>query len=120
MTEKKEIQYFKEIMLDKKETLLALEKENNDQAKPVELDQTSVGRLSRMDAMQKQAMSLELKRRRQQELNQIEAALKRIEEDDYGYCFQCGEDINQNRLEINPTATLCIQCAETKENGSIN
>jgi DnaK suppressor protein len=48
-------------------------------------------------------------------LNQIDSALKKIENGDYGYCFECGDDINIKRLEARPTATLCIICKEVKE-----
>ena len=81
----------------------------------VELDQTRVGRLSRMDAMQLQQMELELKRRQQRELIALKHALKRIEEDEFGYCQDCGEDIHPDRLEIDPAAILCIRCASARE-----
>ncbi len=78
---------------------------------PVELDQTSVGRLSRMDALQSQAMALETDRRRQIELQHINAALERINDEGFGECQNCGEDIAAKRLEIDPTAAICIDCA---------
>ena len=84
-------------------------------AKPVELDQTRVGRLSRMDAMQAQAMSIEAKRRRENELIRINVALKRIDEGDYGECLECIEHILPARLEFDPSTPLCIHCAEQKE-----
>ena len=68
-----------------------------------------------MDAMQAQAMSIETGRRRRQKLQQIEAALKRMEENEYGYCQECGEDIAPGRLEADPTVSLCIACASAKE-----
>ncbi len=80
--------------------------------KPVELDQTKVGRLSRMDAMQIQQMALESSRRRQQQLLKIESTLGRIEADEYGYCLRCDEEIDVRRLLVDPTNTLCIKCAE--------
>jgi len=105
-----------------KQQLLALKKalqraqETGDQAeRPVELDQTRVGRLSRMDAMQAQAMSVETGRLRRQKLLQIAAALKRIEDNDFGYCQECGEGIASARLEVDPAALLCIKCASAKE-----
>ena len=79
---------------------------------PVELDQTRVGRLSRMDAMQAQQMAMEAARRRQHQLSKIEGALRRIESDDYGYCFLCGVAIDSRRLSVDPTNTRCIECAE--------
>ncbi|MCZ6804641.1 MAG: TraR/DksA C4-type zinc finger protein [Proteobacteria bacterium] len=84
-------------------------------AKPVELDQTTVGRLSRMDAMQAQAMSIEAKRRREIEHLRINAALKRLEEGVYGECLECVEMIPAARLEFDPSTPFCIKCAERKE-----
>lgn len=77
----------------------------------VMLDQQSVGRLSRMDAMQQQAMAQAQDRARQKERVMIEAALTRIDDGDYGYCVECGEEIPQKRLELNPAAALCVHCA---------
>ena len=79
--------------------------------RPVELDQTRVGRLSRIDALQSQAMSIETERRRQIELRRIGAALERIEEGEFGYCVNCGEPIAAKRLELDPTTPNCIGCA---------
>lgn len=84
--------------------------------KPVELDQTTVGRLSRMDAMQVQAMAIEQEGRREQELSRIDAALHRIEEGDYGYCISCDEEIAAKRLENDPASAVCINCATSHEN----
>lgn len=77
----------------------------------VELDQTRVGRLSRMDALQNQAMALEAERRRRLELQRIDASLKRLEAGDYGYCVACGERIPVRRLELDPTLPTCVACA---------
>ncbi len=78
---------------------------------PVVLDQTTQGRLSRMDAMQVQAMAGEVARRREVEIRRIDAGLKRIEEGEYGYCISCGDEIAVKRLELDPTAPNCIACA---------
>ena len=83
----------------------------------VELDQTKVGRLSRMDAMQAQAMAQASKERREQTLRQIDAALTRLDNGDYGHCQQCDEEINPKRLEFDPTTLLCIECASKAEDG---
>ncbi len=79
--------------------------------KPVELDQSRVGRLSRMDALQSQAMSVEVERRRRIELERISAALARLETGDYGYCLVCGEEIAHKRLELDATSPTCTDCA---------
>lgn len=78
---------------------------------PVELDQTSVGRLSRIDAMQVQAMAMANQQRRKAELERILAALRRIDEDDFGYCSVCGEAISEARIMHVPAAAMCIGCA---------
>jgi len=79
--------------------------------KTVELDQTSVGRLSRMDAMQGQAMAKATGARRVQRRQRIAAALARIDAGDFGYCMECGEEIAPARLELDPTVPTCINCA---------
>ena len=84
---------------------------SQDATKPVELDQTRVGRLSRLDAMQGQQMAQETNRRRQQQLVSINAALRRIESGTFGYCVVCGEEIDRRRLWVNPPATMCVPCA---------
>lgn len=84
-------------------------------SRPVELDPSRVGRLSRMDAMQVQAMSRETERRRRIELTRLRAALGRLEEGSYGECVECGEPIAGKRLEHDPGATHCIECARSAE-----
>lgn len=79
--------------------------------KPVELDQQSVGRLSRQDALQQQAMANAQEARRAAEIRRIDAALKRLEEGEYGLCGECGESIAAKRLEIDPTTAYCAACA---------
>lgn len=77
----------------------------------VALDQQSVGRLSRMDAMQRQAMAQATERARASELVRIEQALRRLEDGEYGWCVTCGESIPAKRLEIDPATAMCVQCA---------
>ena len=81
----------------------------------VELDQSKVGRLSRMDALQVQAMAKANAQRRHVLLRDIGAALRRLDAGEYGYCEVCGEPIDTKRLEINPSATMCIGCAARDE-----
>ncbi|MDA0702630.1 MAG: TraR/DksA family transcriptional regulator [Proteobacteria bacterium] len=78
---------------------------------PVQLDQSKVGRLSRMDALQVQAMAAETQRRRETEAKRIEVALARVATGDYGYCVRCEAPIPRKRLELNPAAPTCIACA---------
>lgn len=82
-----------------------------DNRRPVELDQTSVGRLSRMDAMQVQAMALATERRRHDEARRVEAAIRRIDEGEYGHCISCGDEIPAKRLAVDSIISTCIRCA---------
>lgn len=99
----------------KKAELEGLEQISKDARSTVQLDQQSVGRLSRMDALQGQAMAQEQQRRRQLDLVRIEAAFRRLKDDEYGYCLDCGDEIADKRLEIDPMATLCVACANLSE-----
>lgn len=85
------------------------------QAAVVELDQSKVGRLSRMDAMQAQAMAQAAVSRRKQQLQRIEAALRRLDDGEYGLCRVCDEAINPQRLAFDPAVLTCISCAEKRE-----
>ena len=91
--------------------LLELSGISNEARGTVELDQQSVGRLSRMDAMQQQAMAEEVERKRKLDLVRIDRAVRRIEDGDYGYCAGCGDEIPDGRLAIDPMAEQCVKCA---------
>ena len=98
-----------------REELLANAATTDAQAAVVELDQSKVGRLSRMDAMQAQAMAQAAVGRRSQQLRRIEAALQRLEDDEFGFCATCDESINPRRLALDPTVLMCINCAAQSE-----
>lgn len=99
-------------MMARRRELLKLGADEEESVKPVSVDQSSTGRLSRMDALQSQAVEMELDRRRHQELQRIESALQRVEDGEYGYCAVCGEEIASKRLENDPTTPVCINCAK--------
>ena len=91
--------------------LQALSDEASEARATVALDQQSVGRLSRMDAMQGQAMAEATERRRRLDLQRIEMAERRLAAGDYGYCTECDEEIPDGRLAIDPMAERCVGCA---------
>jgi len=105
----------RERLLKLREELEAVAVTSEESAAVVELDQSKVGRLSRMDAMQAQAMAKASGERREAMLHNIEAALKRIDDGDYGLCRDCNEPINPKRLEFDPTALRCIDCESNRE-----
>lgn len=102
---------YRQILKARLQALHTEDQTNADARNPVTLDQSSVGRLSRMDALQQQAMAKATQARRSVEEARIQAALARLDEGEYGYCQQCGEDIPEARLQLMPTATLCMACA---------
>ena len=110
-----ETEQFKALLLQQQKSLMDVLDSGKSAAGTVKLDQTSVGRLSRMDAMQSQAMLKEASRRREETLRDISMALSRIESGDYGFCEECDERIAEKRLQINPTARYCIECSSKLE-----
>lgn len=81
----------------------------------VELDQTRQGRLSRIDALQGQAMAKAAEKRRQMTIQRLQGALRRIEHGHFGECTECGESIAEARLKSDPASTLCLPCASARE-----
>ena len=78
--------------------------------KIVDLDQQLIGRLSRMDSIIDKEMSVANLERQKLRLNQLEEALKNLENEDFGVCIDCGEDIEFKRLQSNPTVKKCFEC----------
>lgn len=107
-----QINKLRQILKEKRDALQREIHDTTDSVKPVVLDQSSVGRLSRMDAIQTQQMQKGLLVRKRIHMLNIDAALKRIEIDDYGYCVQCGEDIDFSRLLIDPSIVVCVSCCK--------
>ena len=68
-------------------------------------------------ASQESDMALELRNRDRERklIKKINDTLRIIENDEYGYCNQCGEEIGLNRLQARPTASLCIDCKTLDE-----
>lgn len=77
----------------------------------VTLDQQAVGRLSRMDALQGQAMARAQSARRAVMSRRITAALTRVADGTFGACEGCGENIPPRRLNLDPTLPTCVSCA---------
>ena len=103
---------FKQRLLDMRRDIEALSHVTEEERQPVELDQSAAGRLTRIEALQNQAMQLETQRRRTIEIQRIDGALARIEAGEFGYCVSCGVDIDPKRLQNDPTTPNCIDCAE--------
>jgi DnaK suppressor protein len=98
-------------LVEERDELIRAGEADEESRRPVELDQTRLGRLSRMDALQAQAMAIETDRRRGVETNRIEAALKRFENGEFGYCLSCDVEIPAKRLKFDPATPFCVDCA---------
>lgn len=108
-----DLEFFKKRLEDRLDAIIGDPKATA----PVELDQARVGRLSRMDAMQQQAMSQAAARLAEAEKNRIRMALGRMQSGDYGYCVNCEEEIAEGRLRVDPSLLTCISCARATEGG---
>ena len=70
---------------------------------------------------QERELNLLLQDREKQHLEAIEEALQRIETGEYGFCDECGDQIDQKRLMVIPLAQFCITCQQNEERlGNIN
>jgi RNA polymerase-binding transcription factor len=106
-----DIEPMKARLAERRAELLADDDATRSDRAPVELDQQSVGRLSRMDALQVQAMAEAQAARRRAELRRIDQALHRIAAGEYGVCIACGEEIAPKRLDWDPAVATCVRCA---------
>jgi DnaK suppressor protein len=110
-----DLKYFKKHLEERLKAITAEQERQKEEAAPVELDQARVGRLSRMDAMQQQAMSQAVARLTDLERQRIQSALGRMESDDYGYCVICDEEIAEGRLRFDSSVLTCISCAQKED-----
>ena len=115
MSEDLDLDYFKNRLQERYEAILAGQEARKRDSAPVELDQARVGRLSRMDAMQQQAMAQASARLVDIERQRIQTALRLIESGEYGYCILCDEEIAKKRLQFDPSLLTCISCAQEAE-----
>ena len=102
--------YWREKLKKKRADLELLSAAGQEAQAPVELDQTRVGRLSRMDDMQRQAMHRAIAARREQAVMRISSAIERLDDGEFGYCLKCGDAIAEKRLELDPSTLHCTDC----------
>ncbi len=110
--EQAQLESFRHALMSLRADIEELNTASSEATGTVTLDQSKVGRLSRMDAMQAQQMAQETVRRRKIQLQKIDSALRRIDDGDYGYCFVCGEEIDPARLDFDPACTRCTRCMD--------
>ncbi len=77
--------------------------------KPIPLD-ASIGRVSRMDAINNRSINESALREKEQELKKLKRALENSEKENFGICTRCGNEIPFGRLEYMPHTTRCVNC----------
>jgi DnaK suppressor protein len=111
-------QQIDELAIDLKamrDQLMQAIEDDQGQLEPVQLDQQSVGRISRIDAIQQQQMARALNQQQRQHLQQVNRALDELDKDDYGYCQHCGHVIAFARLKARPESEMCVKCQQSNE-----
>ena len=104
------------ILTDLKQSLLDDLERGASGSETVTLEQNKVGRISRMDALQQQAMHKASQNLIRKRLVLIDKALRSIQSGDYGYCESCGNEISASRLQVRPESLMCVSCQEQVEN----
>ena len=110
-----DLKYFKKRLEERLKDIIEGQENKKIGPAPIELDQARIGRLSRMDAIQQQAISKAASHLIDMERQRIQSALARMRADEYGYCIVCEQDIVEGRLQFDPSVLICISCAEEKE-----
>jgi len=103
------------ILTDLKQSLLDDLERGASGSETVTLEQNKVGRISRMDALQQQAMHKASQNLIRKRLVLIDKALRSIQSGDYGYCESCGNEISASRLQVRPESLMCVSCQEQAE-----
>ncbi|MGE4518430.1 MAG: TraR/DksA family transcriptional regulator [Desulfobacteraceae bacterium] len=104
------IRELKKILEIQLEESINSEKALKSVTKPVEPD-VSIGRLTRMEAIQSKSINDSALLKAQTKIKNIQSALRRIDSDpDFGYCEECGEEIDIKRLKIMPETRFCVKC----------
>ncbi|MDD3786677.1 MAG: molecular chaperone DnaK [Hydrogenophaga sp.] len=106
-------QFRARLQIEQRETVEAIEQAQQSAA-PVELDQSSVGRVSRIDALQQQALALGLLERLTVRKRKVEAALARLDAGTYGMCCACQGDVEPERLNADPAVVFCQECKKNR------
>lgn len=102
------------ILEARRDAVLSELQQSDATAATVQLDQGAQGRLSRIDALQQQAMAVSHSQRLRTELRKVEAAIDRLEAGSYGICCRCDGEMSPERLRADPAAPFCQECVGGK------
>lgn len=105
---------FRTLLVELQDELQAFVSASEERSRPVSLDEP-IGRLSRVDAMQQQQMMDAQRQLAAARLRAVAAALARIDDDRFGECAACGEEIDRRRLRVRPESAVCLACQQQRE-----
>ncbi|MDZ7808626.1 MAG: TraR/DksA C4-type zinc finger protein [Gracilimonas sp.] len=106
---KEEKKKLKDIIVSRIEETKEEIKELKDLVKPIPLD-ASIGRISRMDAINNRSINESALRDKEKQLKKLEKALENSTSSNFGICTKCGDEIPFGRLEYMPYTTRCVKC----------
>ena len=113
----RQLEYFRQKLIDWKQDILDGSKST------IETMQTETEQqadfVDRASSEADRALELRTRDRQRKLISKIDAALRRIQEGEYGYCEHTGEPIGVRRLEARPTATLCLEAQEKHERAPV-
>lgn len=109
-----QLEEFRTLLTNEKRKLL--EKAEDTLENEIELaDEDMADDLDLASALTDQNLSLRLRGRERSLMDKIDLALERIDNEEFGECVVCGEDIGLKRLRARPVTTMCISCKEEQE-----
>lgn len=109
-----DIAKFEERMKTELESVIASLEQTVEATATVEPSQSSSGPVSRIDAIQQQAVAIGLQNRLQLRRRKLEAALGRIASGHYGNCCECQDKLELDRLEADAATVFCLDCASER------
>ena len=113
MLTKKKKKSFKKLLNKKLEDLLS--EANKTVSGMTNFGETFPDPTDRASMESERNFTLRIRGRERKLIGKIKEALDRLEDESYGICEECGEDISDGRLKARPVTTLCIECKEKQE-----
>lgn len=113
MLSPKKRQDFKQLILENIKGLQEEITELKELTKPI-APENAIGRVSRMDAINNKSINEAALRKSQEKLRKLEFALEKVDEDYFGLCGACGEEIPKGRLMLMPESAFCVNCAQRR------
>ena len=115
----KELERFKQILLDKKAELIALIQKMENYGREADNESETMDIADKATSSYTKEFMFSKSNNDRQLMQMITEALARIDDCSFGECLNCGEDVETRRLEAVPWARLCRSCQELAEEGRL-